>query len=320
MKSCCFFLFVSVSAFAVAVAQCEDAREMAASNLTAGWRNDNPAKYKIPAPAKLLWTAPYEEGIEAFDIVWQDGAAGSARIAETVFGKGLEILKTNDAGSVCVRPKEAAKLSGCGKLKCFAAVISHCDNFESARGVLKVGRKGLEHVLSSTCKGLSVGGARRLSWLPNTAPGRYEAKYAFGDPPKEGKDYSSVITISGAASRSIWCGWRIEDADEALNAVKTDPVRKPYLSSRNGKADMVSLEDFEKGIAADFEHSAKVHKKDGISRIFIDGKETPPVVYKGLGCEGGHSPLCWRQSRQEHYAYEYAREFQGIAATQGHLA
>ena len=56
------------------------------SRVTAGWRNDNPAKYKIPSPAKLLWTAPYEEGIEAFDIVWQDGAAGSARIAETVFG------------------------------------------------------------------------------------------------------------------------------------------------------------------------------------------------------------------------------------------
>ena len=267
--------------------QGECAPAVSGEPLTAGWRNDNPSKYKIPSPAKLLWTAPYEEGIEAFDIVWKDGASGSARIAETAFGKGLEILKTNDAGSVCVRPKAAAKLSGCGKLKCFAAVISQCDNFEFARGVLTVGPKGRELAISSTCKGLSVGGARRMTWLPNTAPGSYEAKYAFGDPPKEGTAYSSAITVSGAASRTIWCGWRIEDADAALAAVKNDPARKPFLMSRSGKADMVGLAEFESKIAADTEHAAKVVKKDGIPRIFIDGKETPPVVYKGLGCNGG---------------------------------
>jgi hypothetical protein len=255
-----------------------------AAELTAGWRNNNPSKYRLPPAEKLLWQAPYAEGEGAFEVEWKDGASGVFRVVDTALGKGVEIDKTNDVGTVEVRPKKPFALSGCGRLKCFAAVISHCDNFEFARGVLKVGLRGYERVLSSTCKGLAIGGARRMTWLPNTAPGSYEAKYAFGDEPKPGRDYSSAIQVSGAASRTVWCGWRIEDADEALKAVKTDPKRKPFLSSRSGKADMIGEKEFERKCAADVEHSAKVVRIDGYSRILVDGKEVPAVVYKGLGC------------------------------------
>ena len=58
--------------------------------LTAGWRNNGPRRYELPTSAKRLWSAPFEEGIDAFSVSWRDGATGTVKIVDTRFGKGLE--------------------------------------------------------------------------------------------------------------------------------------------------------------------------------------------------------------------------------------
>ena len=257
------------------------------ADFTAGWRNNGSRRYELPKPAKLLWSAPYDEGIEAFSVSWKDGAAGVVRIVDTRFGKGLDVLKTNDVGSVCIRPKKPFAIMPGTRTKCFAAVSSYAYDFEFSYGVLTVGAVGKDGQIPSDGTGLTVGGARRMTWMPNTAKNAYEGKYAFGNAAKDGEDQTTSINVAGAASHSVWSAWRVEDADAAVAAAKEDPVRKPFITSRAYNSDMIPEEDFVRGIESDVEHSAKMRMKDGSPRIFIDGREEIPVLYKGMGCEDG---------------------------------
>ena len=255
------------------------------TELTAGWQNNGSRRYALPKPAKVLWSAPLDEGLDAFSVSWRNGATGTVRIVDSRFGKGLEIAKTNEVGSVRIRPKKPFTLPPGTRTKCFAAVSSQAYDFEFSYGVLTVGAVGKDGQIPSDGAGLTVGGARRMTWMPNTAPDAYEGKYAFGDAAKEGEDQTSSITVSGAASRSVWSAWRVEDADAALAAAKEDPVRKPFISSHAYNSDRIPEKEFEQKIAADKEHSAKVRMKDGYPRFFVDGVEEPSILYKSIGCE-----------------------------------
>ena len=258
------------------------------TELTAGWRNNGARRYALPKPAKLLWSAPYEDGIEAFSVSWRNGAAGTVQIVDTRFGKGLEIAKTNDIGSVRIRPKNPFAIPPGTKTKCFAAVTSYAYDFEFSYGVLTVGAVGKDGQIPSDGTGLTVGGARRMTWMPNTAPDAYEGKYAFGDAAKEGEGQTTSITVSGAASRSIWSAWRVEDADAALAAAKEDPVRKPFITTKPHNSDMIPEEEFNRKIMSDTEHTATVRVKDGFPRFFIDDKEEPSILYRSaMGAENG---------------------------------
>ena len=258
------------------------------TELTAGWRNNGARRYALPKPAKLLWSAPYEDGIEAFSVSWRNGAAGTVQIVDTRFGKGLEIVKTNDIGSVRIRPKNPFAIPPGTKTKCFAAVTSYAYDFEFSYGVLTVGAVGKDGQIPSDGTGLTVGGARRMTWMPNTAPDAYEGKYAFGDAAKEGEGQTTSITVSGAASRSIWSAWRVEDADAALAAAKEDPVRKPFITTKPHNSDMIPEEEFNRKIMSDTEHTATVRVKDGFPRFFIDDKEEPSILYRSaMGAENG---------------------------------
>ena len=259
------------------------------ADFTAGWRNNGSRRYELPKPAKLLWSAPYDEGIEAFSVSWKDGAAGVVRIVDTRFGKGLDVLKTNDVGSVCIRPKKPFAIMPGTRTKCFAAVSSYAYDFEFSYGVLTVGAVGKDGQIPSDGTGLTVGGARRMTWMPNTAKNAYEGKYAFGNAAKDGEDQTTSINVAGAASHSVWSAWRVEDADAAVAAAKEDPVRKPFITSRAYNSDMIPEEEFAEKIAADVEHSAKVQMKGGYPRIFVDGKEEPSILYRSSsgGCANG---------------------------------
>ena len=258
------------------------------ADFTAGWRNEGSRRYELPKPAKLLWSAPYDEGINAFSVSWKDGAAGVVRIVDTRFGKGLDVLKTNDVGSVRIRPKKPFALPPGTRTKCFAAVSSYAYDFEFSYGVLTVGAVGKDGQIPSDGSGLTVGGARRMTWMPNTAKNAYEGKYAFGDAAKDGEDQTTSINVSGAASHSVWSAWRVEDADAAIAAAKEDPARKPFIVTKPHNSDMIPEDEFNRRIAADTEHSAKVRMKDGYPRFFIDGVEAPPILYRsGMGAENG---------------------------------
>ena len=256
--------------------------------LTAGWRNNGPRRSELPTSAKRLWSAPFEEGIDAFSVSWRDGATGTVKIVDTRFGKGLEIVKANNIGSVRIRPKKPFTLPPGTRTKCFAAVSSYAYDFEFSYGVLTVGAVGKDRQIPSDGTGLTVGGARRMTWLPNTAKNAYEGKYAFGDAAKDGEAQTTAITVSGAASHSVWSAWRVEDADAAVAAAKEDPVRKPFITTHAHNSDMIPEEEFNRKIASDTEHSAKVRMKDGYPRFFIDGVEAPSILYRSaMGAENG---------------------------------
>ena len=61
--------------------------------ITAGWENVEPMRTEV-APAKIVWTAPLDNGAAAFRVEKRDGAEG-----EVSFTNGaMTIEKTNDRG------------------------------------------------------------------------------------------------------------------------------------------------------------------------------------------------------------------------------
>ena len=115
------------------------------SGLTAGWRNDGSRRYELPKAAKSLWSAPLDGGMDAFSVSWRGGAAGTVRIVGSRFGNGLEIAKTNDVGSVCIRPKRPFFLPQERPLRIFARRTRPC------RHELSAGLEKPRHIRRHIC-------------------------------------------------------------------------------------------------------------------------------------------------------------------------
>ena len=62
-----------------------------------GWENAHPAR-RMPVPAKEVWRAPLEKGMDAFRVDWRDGATGTVAVADGA----LRIEKRNADGRVVV--------------------------------------------------------------------------------------------------------------------------------------------------------------------------------------------------------------------------
>ena len=273
------FTFTFATALALAVC---------GSQLTDGWRSNGRYHSSIPPAPKALWTAPFEKGLDAFTVTWSGRGLGTVRIVDTPAGKALEIVKTNDVGSVVIRPRDVLTAERRFNPLAFVAVTSSAEDFEFSSGELKVGPPRKERIAPSEgCRGTTYAGASRMHWMPNTAPGTYIFKHAYCDRAEKGDALTSVITVSGKPSRSLWHAWRIEDVADVRAAVQKDPARQPFFQGGPYENDMIPEDEFARKVTMDVEHSAKIRMKDGYPRFFLDGVEAPPILYKGMGCHDG---------------------------------
>ena len=139
------FTFTFATALALAVC---------GAQLTDGWRNNGRFHSSIPPAPKALWTAPLEKGLDAFTVTWSGRGLGTVRIVDTPAGKALEIVKTNDVGSVVIRPRDALTAERRFNPLAFVAVTSSAEDFEFSSGELKVGPPRKERIAPSEgCRG-----------------------------------------------------------------------------------------------------------------------------------------------------------------------
>lgn len=238
-----------------------------------GWVDACHDRRVIP-PTPALWRAPVEQGDGAFSVEMRDGAEGSISVSNGA----IRIVKSNDCGMIVVKPKEPFKVER-GRHIMASAKVS-CTNAEPLRsyGALKV--FGPKENLDLTGLDRHNFGAKgpRIGTLVNTPPGTTEDKLTQYQAWGGDGIATPAIVVGDTRSESVWTDWLIEDlptASKAWNRV----MRKTKARDRTNEA--IPEEDFERALAAEPDHTAKVEMRGGEPRLLVDGEVVPPVMFKG---------------------------------------
>ena len=240
---------------------------------TAGWENICPERREFPA-VEVVWKAP----TAGFDVQREDGAEG-----EVSFEDGaIRIKKTNGKGCIVVSAPAFATTEG-KAIRLSADVSANTATPDAVLGYLCA--YGAERKISPEDKigarWFSGGGKPYMRTLVNSAPGMTYRKYTHFMPASD--PVTAAIVVKGAPSESVWRNWTAEDLDAAQR--KWDEHWKT-LSAQDRSRDRADLASFESAIDADIDHTAQISLRDGFSRFIVDGKETPPFVYKVANRDG----------------------------------
>ena len=237
---------------------------------TAGWENLPDVAREFPETDVVWRFSDLRDGDWRVEL--REGAAGVVEIRDGT----VSVLKTNDVGKIVITAKPFAAEKG-RELAFAADVEVDGTDWSVAKGRLcAYGEKESFKV----CKLDEVDGRwgnRCIMWeLPNSAPGTTYRKYT--QHVSEGQ-VTPVILISGGPSRSVWRNWLAEDRQHQRAAWQKERDRRNAVN--RFKERVIDRETFEKALAADVDHTAKVCAVDGVSTLFVDGKRAVPLVYRG---------------------------------------
>ena len=229
---------------------------------------------RILRPERPLWQAPVGQGIGVFSVEMRNGAEGYVCVSNGA----IRIVKSNDCGLIVVKPKEPFKVERGRQVRASARVS--CTNAEPLRsyGALKV--FGPKENLGLTGLDRQTFGARgpRVGTLVNTPPGTAENKFSLYQAWGNDVIATPAIVVGDVRSESVWTDWIVEDLPAALKTWSR-AVNATKARDRTGEA--IPIEDFERALAAEPDHTAKVEMRCGEPRFVVDGKVVPPVMFKG---------------------------------------
>ena len=236
----------------------------------AGWVDIGNDRRVMPT-RRPLWRAPLER--DAFAVEMRGGAEGGVSISNGT----VRIVKSNGRGMIVVKPRNPFRVERGRQVRASARVS--CVNAEPLRSVgdLKIfgpredfGPTGLDRMNFGSY-------GPRVGTLVNTPDGTAETKFAHYQAWGHDGVATPAIVVGGEASESTWTDWLIEDLPD---------VRKAWDRAQNrGKAhdrsdEAIPYDDFERLLAAETDHSAKVEVRSGEPRLVVDGKVVPPVFFK----------------------------------------
>ena len=242
---------------------------------TEGWTLP-PRRHLLPDDGKA-WFAPVDKGAAAFEVKKADGAQGEVSFA----GGTIRVVKTNDKGYIRIVPRQAVEpVPKMQRFRVSAEVESSSVNPREAQCYVRIGkRNGKGDVFYSMAgDGKAHGGWQKLNQLISTPPGRPQLKVAhFIRAKGETNDMHVAIYVKGGPSVSEWRNLRVDTMQEV--ELTNFKARKGHYS-RDFAADMVDSSVLDAKLAADFDHTAKVVKKNGYACLEVDGKVVPPIFYK----------------------------------------
>lgn len=238
-----------------------------------GWDNKGSGR-RMLAPRKALWRAPLEKGMDAFAVSMRDGAEGSVCCT----GGVLVVKKTNSKGRIVVTAREPfvsdkpRRLRLASKFECADALPMA----SYATVALDSGR-GAGKALERSQWG---GGRPRNTVAVNTAPGVPEWKYALAETSvSNGMKATASVVVSGMPCTTSWRDMSIEDYDEVQKGWRWLSAKRTVRDRRGG---MIPEKEFDKALAADSDHTARIGMRGGNPVLLVDGKPVPPVVYKSV--------------------------------------
>ncbi len=277
------FFFISLALAAVAGSE--------------GWDNRCETRALRERTDRIFWEAHFDKGADAFSVEMCGGAEGDVSFTD---GR-MAVRKTNAAGYILVTAKDSFSCPVGARLKSFAdAEVSGADvNYSLAFPRILDAKKRLTACYPLDAAAVFMGGGEKMAYLANTAPGVVERRFSnFIVAEDGGTNLTAALVVAGAPSVTVWHRWGVEDYD-AANAA-WEKYRNGFRTSGAGKTNLEESVAFERRIAADVEHTAKVVKNGGRVRLLVDGLEEPPVLYK--------NPYSWGQNWGDFDGRGFARE------------
>ena len=239
---------------------------------TAGWEDVNPDRVRNEFPVvRSLWRADWADH-DSFAVSMREGAAGTVSFG----AEGLCIEKTNDVGKIVVTAKPFAATRGT-KVRFVSDVEIPSADVDFSSGFLRgYGREeDLSLDIGAESANFYLCGQHTVRGMPNTAPGMTTRKFAH----LRVKDdvVTPAIVVCGARSTSVWKTWEAED-----DAASQAEWKKHYETHRakDHSSERIDEKAFDAMIAADAEHTARIARIDGVSRLLVDGRISAPALYK----------------------------------------
>ncbi len=109
-----------------------------------------------------------------------------------------------------------------------------------------------------------------------------------------GTNVVPTIVVAGARSESRWENWGVEDLVAAKESWREFARRVAPVDRSSEMQDEAS---FDADLAREPDHVAKVVRRDGLSRLLVDGREVSPILFKGRGARTRRASPSWSGTR-----------------------
>ena len=249
-----------------------------ATAVTPGWENVNPQRREV-SPAKVLWRADISS-VSAFSLEKRNGAEGRLEVSDDGF---LVVEKTNSKGYLVVTAPSISLPAGTAVRLAADVSVEGSDYIYSQAYLRGYGKKeDLTPCWELDTKFFSMGGQEEMFGAVNSAPGMTYRKYAHARVDDGGR-LTPAVVVSGRPFLMKWKDWTVEDLDAA------DMKWSGYFEARTARdhsGERIDEETFDRIIANDIEHTARLARVDGVTRLLIDGKVSVPVAYRAKGSFG----------------------------------
>jgi len=254
-----------------------------AQAVTEGWENRSSEQREVSS-ARTVWSADFAASAD-FSVEKRDGAEGSVSFSDGA----LTIEKTNAAGLMLVKAKTFSAPTGM-PLRLFADVgVASGDYFHAQAALRAYGKnENLLPCWKLNARYFSMGGQEEMCATVNSAPGTSYRKYTHYLVAADGL-VTPVIIVGGTPSKSVWRNWTAEDLDAA--DAKWDGIYKAK-TARDHSSERMDEAAFDRLIAEDkIDHTARLAKVGGVTRLLIDGVPSVPTAYRSKGSFGDDALL-----------------------------
>jgi hypothetical protein len=213
----------------------------------------------------------------------RDGADGTMRVVGSEQEPQLEVMKKNATGMIVITFPSFAVANG-ERMRVYAHCSCSNGDPELGEGYIRLYGKteDLSYFMMPTER---RDGGPYMQKMVNSPSGGSIRKLAYRIADnKTGTNITAAIVISGPPCTSRWSDIGADDYNAANMAWRR---LKTTLEPVDVTKGMIPLDEFAEKLAADIEHTAKIVKKDGFSRLLIDGKESAPVIFRGQTSKNG---------------------------------
>ena len=240
------------------------------------WSYANPARYSNVKFDTALW---YEglEGETPFTVEFCDGAKGKVEIIKGAGRNGGNALlteKSNNAGFIVVKFKKHLQVKNGDKLQFNAFYQGSNASSKYSGAILRLQPVGVrDFELYTFYPGIY--GGERMQIIVNTPENTWEKKIAQRVIKDNITQVEPVLVLIGAAGTAVWDDFYIEnEKNAAANWSRTLSRSTP----RDRSSQCISDAEVDKVLANSVDHTGKVVKINGNTRLLIDGKVSLPVI------------------------------------------
>ncbi|MBE6378349.1 MAG: hypothetical protein E7051_05970 [Lentisphaerae bacterium] len=247
--------------------------------LSAGeaWSSSNPERYGKTTFENAIWHESFEGSEIPYEVKYFGGARGKVEIIESdarTGKKALRTVKSNSDGFIVIKFKKTIQVKEGEKLQFNSFYQGRKNTPLYSKAMLRMQTPGQKNFkVFSFYPGLN--GGDRMQEIIMTPKNTWERKFTQRKVEKDTSVLEPTLILAGAPSVAVWDDFYIEDDNISAENWNKNLNRRPPVDR---SPEMISNEELDKILEKSIDHTGKVVKINGKSRLLIDGKITAPVI------------------------------------------